>query len=157
MDNEFANVHHRQLRGGQDRDRAQHGAAAHRSGHGRRCDDLVDKLRDIGAVVADDTDADRTRPADGVLPDEFYATTNFETEVRVDGRWLRRRVPEMDCAIVIDADGARTVAPPTCKAGDRGGRGPRRRARASAQRPRRKAVFEFMSSAVSSEKPRRRS
>jgi lysine-ketoglutarate reductase/saccharopine dehydrogenase-like protein (TIGR00300 family) len=117
--------------------------------------DLVDKLRDIGAVVADDTDA-QTEPAprDGVLPDQFYATTNLETEVRVDGAWLPVAFTEMDCAIVIERDDARTVAPSDVKAGDAvvvGHGGVRVQA---LQRPRRKAVFEFMSSAVSSEKPK---
>ena len=49
-------------------------------------------------------------PADGVLPDHFYATTNFPTEVRIGGRWMSVALPEMDCAIVIEETGARTVA-----------------------------------------------
>ena len=45
----------------------------------------------------------RTEPAeaDGILPDEFYSTTNFETYVRLDGRWLQARAQKMDCALVI--------------------------------------------------------
>ena len=57
-------------------------------------EDLLDKLRDIGAVVADDTDAVvEPAPRDGVLPDDFYATTNLETEVRIGGRWLPVALP----------------------------------------------------------------
>jgi len=116
---------------------------------------LLDKLRDIGAIVADDTDAlTAAAPRDGVLPEDFYATTNLETEVRVGGNWLSASLPEMDCAIVI-ADGAvRTVAPSDVLAGQPvvvGHAGVRVQA---LQRPRRKQVFEFMSSAVSSEKPK---
>jgi len=60
---------------------------------------LLDKLRDAGASIAGDTDAStEPAPADGVLPDDFYATTNFETEVRVRGRWCPVLLPEMDCA-----------------------------------------------------------
>jgi lysine-ketoglutarate reductase/saccharopine dehydrogenase-like protein (TIGR00300 family) len=118
-------------------------------------EDLLDKLRDIGAIVADDTDAlVELAPRDGVLPDDFYATTNLETEVRVAGRWLPVALPEMDCAIVLDPDAARTVAPSDVRAGEAivvGHSGVRVQA---LQRPRRKAVFEFMSSAVSSEKPK---
>jgi len=122
---------------------------------GEHLDGLLDKLRDIGAVVAGDTDAVATgAPADGVLPDDFYATTNLETEVRVAGRWQPVALPEMDCAIVLRPGGAVTVAPSDVLAGDPvviGHEGVRVQA---LQRPRRKAVFEFMSSAVSSEKPK---
>ncbi len=41
-------------------------------------------------------------PADGVLPAGFYATTNLETMVRVDGKWLPVENIEMDCAILIE-------------------------------------------------------
>jgi lysine-ketoglutarate reductase/saccharopine dehydrogenase-like protein (TIGR00300 family) len=122
---------------------------------GEHLDDLLDKLRDIGAVVADDTDAVTiAAPADGVLPDDFYATTNLESEVRIDGHWQTVALPEMDCAIVLAAGGATTVAPSDIRAGDAvvvGHEGVRVQA---LQRPRRKQVFEFMSSAVSSEKPK---
>jgi lysine-ketoglutarate reductase/saccharopine dehydrogenase-like protein (TIGR00300 family) len=118
-------------------------------------DDLLDKLRDIGAIVPDDTDAIReAAPRDGVLPDDFYATTNLETEVRVDGTWISVALPEMDCAIAIGAGSATTIAPSDVRAGDAvvvGHAGVRVKA---LQRPRRKQVFEFMSSAVSSEKPK---
>src|SRR6266540_2570134 len=50
-----------------------------------------------------------TLEIDGVLPDGFYSSTNLETDVRVDGRWLRLENPEMDCAIVVEDGGARTV------------------------------------------------
>jgi lysine-ketoglutarate reductase/saccharopine dehydrogenase-like protein (TIGR00300 family) len=122
---------------------------------GEHLDDLLDKLRDIGAVVADDTDAVTiAAPADGVLPDDFYATTNLESEVRIDGHWQTVALPEMDCAIVLAAGGPTTVAPSDIRAGDAvvvGHEGVRVQA---LQRPRRKQVFEFMSSAVSSEKPK---
>jgi lysine-ketoglutarate reductase/saccharopine dehydrogenase-like protein (TIGR00300 family) len=116
---------------------------------------VLDRLRDAGADVVEDENASlEVAPADGVLPDQFYATTNFETEVRVDGDWRGVAVPEMDCAIVIDANGARTVAGYDVKKGDRiivGHGGVRVRL---PQRARKKAVFEFMASTVSSEKPR---
>jgi lysine-ketoglutarate reductase/saccharopine dehydrogenase-like protein (TIGR00300 family) len=60
----------------------------------------------------------------------------------------------MDCAIVLAGSGATTVAPSDVRAGDAvvvGHEGVRVLA---LQRPRRKQVFEFMSSAVSSEKPK---
>jgi len=38
--------------------------------------------------------------ADGILPDDFYATTNFDTFVRIDGRWEPVASQKMDCALV---------------------------------------------------------
>jgi lysine-ketoglutarate reductase/saccharopine dehydrogenase-like protein (TIGR00300 family) len=117
--------------------------------------EVLEKLRDVGATVLTDHDvATEPAPADGVLPDLFYATTNFPTEVRIDGTWLPVALPEMDCAIVVTTDGPRTVAPSDVAVGQAvvvGHEGVRVQ---MPQRARKKAVFEFMASAVSSEKPR---
>lgn len=43
-------------------------------------------------------------PADGVLPDEFFSTTNLPTYVRVRGAWRLPLEPRMDSAIVLGAD-----------------------------------------------------
>ncbi|HEX3463589.1 MAG TPA: TIGR00300 family protein [Candidatus Elarobacter sp.] len=118
-------------------------------------DDLIDKLREQGAEVLEEGDAEiEAAPADGVLPDAFYATTNYATEVRVNGAWLEVEHPEMDCAIVIDDGGPLTVAPYDIKQGDCVVVGHQGVKLSIPQRARRKAVFEFMASAVSSEKPR---
>jgi len=42
-------------------------------------------------------------PADGVLPDGFFSTTNLPTYVKVSGEWRRPRLPRMDCVIVRHA------------------------------------------------------
>ena len=39
-------------------------------------------------------------PADGVLPDGFFSTTNLPTYVKAGGVWSRPRLPRMDCVIV---------------------------------------------------------
>lgn len=44
-------------------------------------------------------------PADGVLPEEFFSTTNLPTYVRVNGRWRMPNEPRMDSALVLDAAG----------------------------------------------------
>jgi lysine-ketoglutarate reductase/saccharopine dehydrogenase-like protein (TIGR00300 family) len=46
-----------------------------------------------------------TAPADGVLPDGFFSSTNLPTYVRIDGRWLMPREPRMDSAIILDGEG----------------------------------------------------
>ena len=48
-------------------------------------------------------------PADGVLPDDFFATSNLPTYVKVDGQWRLPRAPRMDGAIVKDPDGLRVT------------------------------------------------
>jgi lysine-ketoglutarate reductase/saccharopine dehydrogenase-like protein (TIGR00300 family) len=44
-------------------------------------------------------------PADGVLPEDFFSTTNLPTYVRVDGRWRMPREPRMDAVLVLDPAG----------------------------------------------------
>lgn len=48
-------------------------------------------------------------PADGVLPENFFATSNLPTFVRVDGEWRMPRFPRMDGAIVQEDDGTLRV------------------------------------------------
>ena len=94
--------------------------------------------------------------ADGVFPDDFYSTTNLETVVRLGGQWVPVEQPEMDCGLVLYAPGrVHTVPVSDIKKGEQvvcGASGvkvvlPPREHSASA------SSFEFMSSAVSSEKP----
>jgi lysine-ketoglutarate reductase/saccharopine dehydrogenase-like protein (TIGR00300 family) len=119
-------------------------------------DEVLEKLqRETGAVVLEEGDVEtEPAPADGILPDDFYATTNYATEVRLNGSWIAVERPEMDSAIVLDDGGAMTVAPSDVKAGDCVVVGHQGVKVNLPQRSRRKAVFEFMASAVSSEKPR---
>lgn len=44
-------------------------------------------------------------PADGVLPEGFFATTNLPTYIRHGGAWHMPREPRMDGALVLDAGG----------------------------------------------------
>ncbi|MFN2636659.1 MAG: hypothetical protein ABR585_06520 [Gemmatimonadaceae bacterium] len=44
-------------------------------------------------------------PADGVLPEGFFSTTNLPTYVRIKGSWRMPREPRMDAALVLDNDG----------------------------------------------------
>lgn len=92
---------------------------------------------------------------DGVLPPDFYSSTNLPTSVRVEGKWLDVENPEMDCAITVNTGGrARTIPMHRVRAGDRivvGHDGIRVFA---LERPRGANPFEFMGSEVSSEKPK---
>jgi lysine-ketoglutarate reductase/saccharopine dehydrogenase-like protein (TIGR00300 family) len=99
---------------------------------------------------------------DGVLPSDFYATTNLPTWVRIEGRWVQAENPEMDCGLVVTAGtepeggpAVRTIPMHRVQAGDLivvGGDGVRVDA---PPRPRDAGAFTFMNSDVSSEKPKR--
>ncbi|MDQ3980815.1 MAG: TIGR00300 family protein [Actinomycetota bacterium] len=121
-------------------------------------DRLLTELQVHGANRVDQSDAD-TAPAtqDGVLPEGFYSTTNLPTQVRLNGRWLDVENPEMDCALVVlDGERVRTQPMHRVKVGDRivvGREGVRVQA---LERPRGATPFEFMTSDVSSEKPKDR-
>jgi lysine-ketoglutarate reductase/saccharopine dehydrogenase-like protein (TIGR00300 family) len=65
-----------------------------------------------GAVVL------RPAEADGVFPADFYATTNLETVVHLDGQWVPVEHPEMDCGLVVSGGRVRTVPVADVKAGD---------------------------------------
>ena len=47
----------------------------------------------------------QSAPADGVLPDGFFSTSNLPTYVHLDGTWRMPREPRMDAVIVRDASG----------------------------------------------------
>ena len=51
-------------------------------------------------------------PADAVLPDGFFSTTNLPTYVRVSGAWRRPRLPRMDCVIMLHSEGDLVVVEP---------------------------------------------
>jgi lysine-ketoglutarate reductase/saccharopine dehydrogenase-like protein (TIGR00300 family) len=57
-------------------------------------------------------------PADGVLPDGFFSTTNLPTYVKLPDGWRRPRLPRMDCVIVRATDGLLTTEPRRVKRGD---------------------------------------
>ena len=44
-------------------------------------------------------------PANGVLPEGFFSTTNLPTWVKIDGQWRMPREPRMDAALAVDSDG----------------------------------------------------
>jgi len=44
-------------------------------------------------------------PADGVLPDGFFSTSNLPTYLKVGGAWRRPRLPRMDCVVLQHPSG----------------------------------------------------
>ena len=118
---------------------------------------LLDRLQHLGANPDTVEDA-QIAEADvtGSFPEGFYSTTNLETEIRIDGHWVPVIHPEMDCGIVVSDEGARTIPMGEVSSGMRvvmAGLGIRV---TPIDRPRgeNRQAFEFMSSDVSSEKPK---
>jgi lysine-ketoglutarate reductase/saccharopine dehydrogenase-like protein (TIGR00300 family) len=67
---------------------------------------IVGQLIELGSIPAA---AERTADAqletvtiDGVAPDDFYVTTIYPTQVRLNGRWTRIAGQRMDGCIVVD-------------------------------------------------------
>jgi lysine-ketoglutarate reductase/saccharopine dehydrogenase-like protein (TIGR00300 family) len=123
----------------------------------KHLDELMTAITEFGVVAVKPQDvALEAADMDGVFPDAFYSTTNLETFVRVAGDWVRVQHPEMDCGIRVDAGAgnAETVAMSDVRAGDRFVTGHRGIRVLPLERPRESQPFEFMASAVSSEKPK---
>ncbi|MEP6573212.1 MAG: hypothetical protein ABJD11_10975, partial [Gemmatimonadota bacterium] len=57
-------------------------------------------------------------PADGVLPEGFFSTSNLPTYLRVKGKWETPIRPRMDCVIVQRASGLEVIEPRRLKRGD---------------------------------------
>jgi lysine-ketoglutarate reductase/saccharopine dehydrogenase-like protein (TIGR00300 family) len=57
-------------------------------------------------------------PADGVLPEGFFSTSNLPTYLHVEGRWLAPSRPRMDCVVVKRADGLETIEPRRLRRGE---------------------------------------
>ena len=68
---------------------------------------ILATIADHGAVPTTKQDCRLVNAdMDGAFPEGFYSTTNQRTEVRLDGQWIEVADQEMDCGIVVD-QGAR--------------------------------------------------
>lgn len=65
---------------------------------------IMTQLIDLGAVSSAQQEQDaglEVVSQAGVAPDDFYVTTIYPTEVRVNGQWVRVQNQRMDAAIVV--------------------------------------------------------
>ncbi|RMD69042.1 MAG: TIGR00300 family protein, partial [Cyanobacteria bacterium J149] len=79
-------------------------------------EDIISQLIDLGAVSTPDKQVDanlETVVKAGVSPDDFYVTTIYPTEVRINGYWERVTNQRMDAAIVVSEENKGITA--TCK------------------------------------------
>src|SRR5688572_17576014 len=114
-------------------------------------DRILEGLSYLGAEAVIKDAAFAPAEADGILPDEFYASTNFDTMVRVTGTWQAVADQRMDCAIVLRSGVPTCVKQRLVRAGETVLlRGPGIRSRPP-ERSRDFSVFGFMSNDVSAE------
>lgn len=76
----------------------------------RTMEEIVSQLINLGAVSLPEDEQDaKLQPVlqNGVAPDDFYVTTIYPTEVRINGQWIRLQNQRMDGAIAVTytADG----------------------------------------------------
>jgi lysine-ketoglutarate reductase/saccharopine dehydrogenase-like protein (TIGR00300 family) len=125
-------------------------------------EEIMSQLIDLGAIAVPTEASDvqtETSPKTGVAPDDFYVTTIYPTEVRVNGEWVQVQNQRMDGAIVVDQTGAQTKA--YCRlirdiqAEQQvvvGVEGIRTVRKADSREPRATQEFSFMGAGVSSER-----
>lgn len=123
---------------------------------------LVSQLIDLGAVSPPQEVCDiiwETVNQDGVAPDDFYVTTIYPTEVRVNCDWVKVQNQRMDAAIVVSdtatGSNAQCKLLRDLKAGDRvvvGIEGIRTIRKTESREQRNTQEFSFMGSGVSSER-----
>lgn len=126
--------------------------------NGQTLAQILRRVTELGAETIEPVPAGlEAAPADGALPDRFYATSNLPTKILVDGKWLPVAGEEMDLAVVVASDrlSAHSVPMAQVRAGDLvvvGEEG------VQVEPPPRDAdpdAFRFMASEVSAEKPKR--
>jgi lysine-ketoglutarate reductase/saccharopine dehydrogenase-like protein (TIGR00300 family) len=57
-------------------------------------------------------------PADGVLPEDFFSTSNLPTYVHIGGRWRMPERPRMDCVIAQRQGTLETIEPRRLRKGE---------------------------------------
>ena len=122
-----------------------------RSKSAEELDAILEGLSYLGASTRIEDAQFEAAEADGILPDDFYSTTNFDTSIRVAGTWLPVAAQKMDAAIVLREGRPLCVKQRAVKKDEpvalRGG-GIRVR---PPERERKYSVFGFMSNEVSAE------
>lgn len=119
-------------------------------------DEILKAIQPHGASIEREADCRiETAPADGIFPDNFYATTHLPTQVRLHGQWIDVERIEMDLGILVDErlSFARAVPMGEVRRGDRIVAGRDGVRVIPLQRPRERDVFGFMESQVSAERP----
>ena len=122
-----------------------------------KLDEILGTIGDHGAVPTTQEDVRLVQSGmSAAFPEGFYSTTNQKTQVRLDGEWVDVDDQEMDCGIVVDPANRSARCLPMLDVEPEmeivvGHTGVRV---FPFERDTEKQTFEFMNSAVSTEKPK---
>jgi len=117
---------------------------------------ILDMVTDLGAQLIEKDEVELVASQkDKTVPDNFYSTTNYITEIRYDNRWINIDNIEMDCMIVVDTKDKTATCKPlnTIKKGEMVVVGHKGVRVTPPEKSRGKNTFEFMNSEASAEKP----
>ncbi len=118
---------------------------------------ILDRLHELGAIIKEEEEVVlKVAKKDGVFPEGFYSTTNLDTYINYKNKWIKVKDISMDCGIQFDDRHmkAKSLKMIDVRRGDKfvvGIKGVRVNL---PEQPKKKDVFEFMSSGISSEKPK---
>lgn len=118
--------------------------------------EILKTIQPHGAVIETEEDCTvEPAPADGILPEDFYATSHLSTQIRWQGNWIDVPQPEMDVAIILKTSplSARMVSMGSVEKGDLVVTGRKGVRVFPLERPKERDVFGFMEAQVSSERP----
>jgi hypothetical protein len=119
--------------------------------------EILDEIADHGAMPTALADCHlETADMEGAFPEGFYSSTNQRTEVRLDGAWIEVAQQEMDCGVIVDTAARTARCMPMCEV-RRGQQVVVGHAGVRVFPPEltsERRGFEFMGSAVSTEKPK---
>src|ERR1700678_3567273 len=76
------------IRIGQRQEDTSHAVVEVRADSADKLRDILDAIHDHGAVPTDDRDCTIVlADMNGAFPDGFYSTTNYRTQIRINGEW----------------------------------------------------------------------
>lgn len=121
-------------------------------------DKILDMVTDLGGELVEDEEVELiASDKDKTVPKNFYSTTNYNTKIHFNGKWINIDNIEMDCVLTVDTENETACCKPlnTVKKGEMIVVGHKGVKVAPPERSRGKNTFEFMNSEASSEKPTR--
>jgi lysine-ketoglutarate reductase/saccharopine dehydrogenase-like protein (TIGR00300 family) len=142
---------------GQARNDASYGLVEVRAESSEQLAKILGTIADHGAIPTVKQDCHLiAADMNAAFPEGFYSTTNQRTEIRMRGEWMDVAAQEMDCGVVVDESvpAAGCVPMSEIRAGQQVVVGHAGVRVFPHQRETRGDSFEFMSSGISTEKPK---
>jgi hypothetical protein len=87
----------------------------------KKLDRILDMVTDLGAQLIEEEEVELVASEkDATVPDNFYSTTNYNTKIYYDNRWINIDNIEMDCLLVVDSENKTACCKPlnTIKKGE---------------------------------------